>query len=68
MYESIFPMNRRSEVDPELAALGVDRIEVVAAHGGLLEIVCARVDGEWAMVGVWAGDEHVQFEPVGLVN
>lgn len=51
---------RRAPLEPEEVI--AERIETVVVYGGLLEMVCLLVHGEWEVVGVWAGREHVVFD------
>lgn len=68
MSDSTHPATDGNYVEPELDDLGVDRVEVVTAYSGLLTIFCARAQGEWAMVALWDGHEHVLFEAAGSAN
>lgn len=63
MYDSTRPTP--PAVDPELAELGIERVESVFAYGGHLEIICFFAEGRWTMVAVWARSEHVVVEPLG---
>lgn len=52
-------------VDPEIAELGIERLESVFAHGGRLEIICFFADGRWTMVAAWGQREYAMVEPIG---